>query len=265
MSGMPLRPSRAHAELGDVFYDAVEPATFPQHVVRYHGHQFRNYNPDLGDGRGFLFAQPHDRATKGSGRTPWSRGGDGQRMVAGFVHGVPNTDNANVTGESFDYGPWRLLPTYDLDFTAAYFDHNGLYAYGRQPETLLWNLVRLGERLLPLAPRDAPEAALGQALRQFMAETGAKFEQVFYDLFGDPAEPLGEDYRKPAFAPLRDALAGYAGEPRSHLYFAAGTPCTMLVDDVEAVWAPIAADDGWSAFHAKLAAIDMMAAAHGAR
>ena len=50
-------------------------------------------------------------------------------MLAGFVHGVLNTDNINVTGESFDYGPWRFLPVLDPAFTAAYFDETGLYAY----------------------------------------------------------------------------------------------------------------------------------------
>ena len=57
-----------------------------------------------------------------------------QWMAAGFVHGVLNTDNINITGESFDYGPWRFLPTYDPAFTAAYFDETGLYSYARQPE-----------------------------------------------------------------------------------------------------------------------------------
>ena len=52
-------------------------------------------------------------------------------MAAGFVHGVLNTDNINVTGESFDYWPWRFTPEWDLEFTAAYFDHAGLYAFGR--------------------------------------------------------------------------------------------------------------------------------------
>ena len=54
-----------------------------------------------------------------------------QWMAAGFVHGVLNTDNMNISGESFDYGPYRFLPAYDPGFTAAYFDHSGLYAYGR--------------------------------------------------------------------------------------------------------------------------------------
>ena len=48
-----------------------------------------------------------------------------QWIAAGFVHGVLNTDNINITGESFDYGPWRFLPSYDPNFTAAYFDETG--------------------------------------------------------------------------------------------------------------------------------------------
>ncbi|WP_370373113.1 protein adenylyltransferase SelO family protein, partial [Henriciella pelagia] len=223
-------------------------------ALRYHGHQFGVYNPELGDGRGFLFAQVRDETgrlldlgTKGSGQTRWSRQGDGRltlkggvrevlaaqyleahgvktskpfslietgdelyrndepsparssvlvrlshshirfgtfqrvaylnerenlarlirhcaevyypdtvdddlgvmapallqritaetaRMVAqwmacGFVHGVMNTDNFNITGESFDYGPWRFLPWSDPNFTAAYFDQQGLYRFGR--------------------------------------------------------------------------------------------------------------------------------------
>src|SRR5690606_17769640 len=75
-------------------------------------------------------------------------------MVAGFVHGVLNSDNMNVTGESFDYGPWRWLPQLNPGFTAAYFDHGGLYAFGRQPEAIRWNLAQLAIALRQLA--DAP-------------------------------------------------------------------------------------------------------------
>ena len=63
-------------------------------------------------------------------------------MAAGFVHGVLNTDNMNITGESFDYGPYRFLPRNDPNFVAAYFDHSGLYSFGRQPEAVFWNLTR---------------------------------------------------------------------------------------------------------------------------
>jgi uncharacterized protein YdiU (UPF0061 family) len=463
------RPSTRHADLGDRFYDVVEAATFPAHVLRwrnrrwdrrvgldtltdaewiahfgrfealpgsfpeplalrYHGHQFRSYNPDLGDGRGFLFAQLHDLrdgrlldlGTKGSGRTPYHRGADGrltlkgglrevlatemleaqgvetsksfslvetgealqrhdepsptrasvlvrlshshirigtfqrfafhkdteaierliahcvahyihearrgdpaeqvvaffeavtrrvarmgaQWMAAGFVHGVLNTDNTNVTGESFDYGPWRWTPTYKPDFTAAYFDHGGLYAFARQPEALLWNLARLGGCLLPLAeeaklqealePFEAElhaefgrkvlwrlglasagaeqDAALTRTLYQFLLESQAPLDQVFFDWRGGDASraarsPVAELYASEAFAPARAALRAQPAAPGANLdhpYFAGrAQPCSMLIEEVEAIWAPIAEADDWSRFEAKIADIALMAEAFG--
>jgi uncharacterized protein YdiU (UPF0061 family) len=346
------------------------PGNLPRPLaMRYHGHQFRVYNPDIGDGRGFLFAQLRDDrgrlldlGTKGSGQTPYSRFGDGrltlkggvrevlaahmlealgvptskafslfetgeelqrqdepsptrssvlvrlqhshirigtfQRfayledtarlrqlidhcaeayyphllgvsegarpaafleavvaatarlaacwMAAGFVHGVLNTDNFNVTGESFDYGPWRFLPKSEPGFTAAYFDHAGLYAFGRQPEQASWTMARLAESLLDIAPQEDLERALGtfaqayraalreavfarlgiapgpdeeadlgvlQELFSWMTETGADWGQFFHDWFcaaagtdRAAASPQAEHYAAPAFAPLRDAL-----------------------------------------------------------
>ncbi|QRM30992.1 protein adenylyltransferase SelO [Microvirga sp. VF16] len=399
-------------------------------ALRYHGHQFRTYNPHLGDGRGFLFAQLHDVAdgrlldlgTKGSGQTPWSRHADGrltlkggvreilatemlealgvetsksfslietgeelergdepsptrssvlvrlshshirigtfqrllyldetdnirklldytiptympetwrdgeaeratafleevcrrvarmgaQWMAAGFVHGVLNTDNINVTGESFDYGPWRFLPVYEPGFTAAYFDETGLYAFGRQPDTLLWNLFRLAECLLPLAPQSSLEQALttfepalhrefprallrrlglqskgfeqdgvlAKALWTFLHESKAPFEQTFFDWYGgrlseERAErsPSANLYAQPSFEPVRAALGAFdsvAQAKLDHSYFARATPCTMLIDEVEALWAPIAAEDDWAAFDTKLVEIRSMAEAYGA-
>src|SRR5215831_14556771 len=81
-------------------------------------------------------------------------------MAAGFVHGVLNTDNMNVTGESFDYGPYRFLPTFDPEFVAAYFDPTGLYRFGRQPAIVLWNLERLAEALALVAPVEGLRGAL---------------------------------------------------------------------------------------------------------
>lgn len=75
-----------------------------------------------------------------------------QWMVHGFVHGVLNTDNINISGESFDYGPYRFLPYYDPQFTAAYFDHSGLYAYGQQPQMMFWNLKQLQTSLQLISP-----------------------------------------------------------------------------------------------------------------
>ena len=140
------QPVPGHApilELGDRFYDAVEPADFPKAIprflnrrwaervglgdvdwekhfarfqplpgnlpkplaLRYHGHQFRVYNPDIGDGRGFLFAQVRDDrdrlldlGTKGSGQTPWSRRGDGRLTLKGGVREVLATEMLEALG-----------------------------------------------------------------------------------------------------------------------------------------------------------------------
>ena len=412
------RPSTAHADLGEGFYDPVEPADFPMRVVRYrdrrwaariglgeldeaafekhfarflplpenyphplalryHGHQFQVYNPEIGDGRGFLFAQAYDEkdrlldlATKGSGRTPWSRTGDGrltlkggvrevlatrmlealgvytsksfalfetgeplvrgdepsptrsavltrlshshirigtfqrfaafgdamrierlvshsvchylpqatrpttgdeaaaflgevcenvgrlcaQWMVAGFVHGVLNTDNIVITGESFDYGPYRFLPNYDPGFTAAYFDETGLYAYGRQPNAVLWNLYRLAETLSLMAPVEKLKEALSRfddaftrhlgacvtwrlglkarsenedseladKLFLFLKAASAPFEQVMFDWRAGLARKnkalagrAGALYRGEAFEGFERALGNYEAAPSS--------------------------------------------------
>ena len=81
-------------------------------------------------------------------------------MAAGFVHGVLNSDNINVTGESFDYGPWRFAPSWDPGFTAAYFDHAGLYAFGRQPEAIHWDAAQLAISLRLLSEAEPLIAAL---------------------------------------------------------------------------------------------------------
>ena len=293
--------------LGEDYYSEVTAAEFPQHILRYtnqellnligidqdsvedihwieafgkfqgirpflalkyHGYQFGVYNPQLGDGRGFLYGQIrgkdgklYDFGTKGSGTTPYSRQGDGrltlkggvreiiaaetlarmkvntsrcfclietgeslwrgdepsptrssvmvrfsqshirfgtferflyyerpdliknlldhviyyyyphlvcgenpyrqfygelvnrvarlvaQWMAAGFCHAVLNTDNMSITGESFDYGPFAFINTYEPRFTAAYFDYGGRYSYGNQPLICRWNLELLQKPL----------------------------------------------------------------------------------------------------------------------
>ena len=231
-------------------------------AMKYHGHQFRVYNPEIGDGRGFTIAQFYknnklfDLGTKGSGKTIYSRSGDGRLTlkggirevlcssyleamglktsrslslietgedlyrndepsptrscvlvrishshirigtfqyhayhqdneslenliksvgkyyfsladnentplnffslvvqncaklaasynIFGFVHGVLNTDNINITGESFDYGPYRMMEEYDPNKVAAYFDHSGLYKFSKQVDAIFWNVQQL--------------------------------------------------------------------------------------------------------------------------
>ena len=346
------------------------PENLPEPLaLRYHGHQFGTYNPELGDGRGFLFAQVQDSGgrwldlgTKGSGQTPWSRQGDGrltlkggvrevlasaylealgvntskafslietgeqlyrgdepsptrsavltrlshshirfgsfqrlaylgltedlarlvthcvthyhpeaadpamdrqaaalleriagstaamvgQWMAAGFVHGVMNTDNFNITGETFDFGPFRFLPQSDPNLTAAYFDQTGLYRFGRQPTQALWALTQLASALTPLADAEDLAASLKPFEARFqksfarhtlallgladgpdrdsdldfltvlygwMTETEATWAQFFFDWFGGAASeararasPLATLYEGTAFMPVKDQI-----------------------------------------------------------
>ena len=85
-----------------------------------------------------------------------------QWMAAGFCHGVLNTDNMSITGESFDYGPYAFIPTYDARFTAAYFDYGGRYSYGNQPHICRFNLEMLQLPLAMVSDRSSLEAGLAQ-------------------------------------------------------------------------------------------------------
>lgn len=106
-------------------------------------------------------------------------------MMSGFVHGVLNTDNMSITGESFDYGPYRFLPHYDPEFTAAYFDQSGLYAYGRQPDAVMWNLERLAECLLFLMGNDEEsKQKLVFGLKEFSVTFNENAASIFRDRLG---------------------------------------------------------------------------------
>jgi serine/tyrosine/threonine adenylyltransferase len=426
-----FRNDRAAAEVG---LDGLSDADWLQHfgrfaplpgslnqplALRYHGHQFRTYNPDLGDGRGFLFAQLHDASgrlmdlgTKGTGTTPWSRAGDGrltlkgavreilatemlealgvatsrtfsvietgedlarndepsptrsavlvrlnhshirygsfqrqafhqnregltrlvdyclthlapnaagptpagalidhavqgaarmaaQFMAAGFVHGVLNTDNINITGESFDYGPWRFAPAWDAGFTAAYFDHYGLYAFGRQAEALQWNLFQLGSALRPIAETEElkgpletypiryraalsdamlgrlgvkrlgtqEDEALVEAMQRALVATQMDPDRFFFDWRGGVrrgASPADHHYSHDGFTDFLRLIPDFAIGAPAHDYWSDPAPCTMLIDEVEALWAPIATRDDWAPLHAKITAIRRMGTAHRA-
>ena len=80
-------------------------------------------------------------------------------QLVGFIHGVMNTDNMTISGESIDYGPCAFMDTYDLETVFSSIDVHGRYAYGNQPYIAAWNLARLAESLLPLLDED-PEKAV---------------------------------------------------------------------------------------------------------
>ncbi len=81
-----------------------------------------------------------------------------QWMSVGFIHGVMNTDNMTISGETIDYGPCAFMESYNPDTVFSSIDHYGRYAYGRQPDIAQWNLARLAESLLELIDQDADRA-----------------------------------------------------------------------------------------------------------
>ena len=81
-----------------------------------------------------------------------------QWMAVGFVHGVMNTDNTTISGETIDYGPCAFMDAYDPATVFSSIDHGGRYAYGNQPAIMTWNLARLAEAMLPLFDDDTDAA-----------------------------------------------------------------------------------------------------------
>jgi len=94
-----------------------------------------------------------------------------QWMLFGFVHGVMNTDNTSISGETIDYGPCAFMEAYDPKTVFSSIDFHGRYAYGNQPQIALWNLTRLAEALLPVLADEAggEEAALASAIEALEA------------------------------------------------------------------------------------------------
>ena len=94
-----------------------------------------------------------------------------QWMQIGFIHGVMNTDNMSIAGETIDYGPCAFMDHYAHDQVYSSIDHHGRYAYNNQPNIGLWNLTRLAETLLPLLA-DNSEAAVETARTALQAYAG---------------------------------------------------------------------------------------------
>ena len=92
-----------------------------------------------------------------------------QWMNLGFIHGVMNTDNMTISGETIDYGPCAFLEAYDPATVFSSIDHGGRYAYGNQPGIARWNLARLAEALLPLMADAGDEADVQRAVAEVTA------------------------------------------------------------------------------------------------
>jgi uncharacterized protein YdiU (UPF0061 family) len=214
-------------------------------------------------------------------------------MAAGFVHGVLNSDNIAITTESFDYGPWRFTPKWDPGFTAAYFDQTSLYAFARQAEAIHWDIaqlavsLRLIEEAEPLIPiiegfgqlyQDAfrekmlarlgvqsrganDDIALLTVIEKALRESDITIDRFFFDWRGGQRRapsPADSAYENDHFAAVARAMAAYASQPPNHAYWSDTEPCSMHIEEVEAIWARIAEADDWGALNAKVEAIRRM-------
>ena len=116
-----------------------------------------------------------------------------QWQLVGFAHGVMNTDNMSLLGLTLDYGPYGFLDTYDPDFVCNHSDHEGRYAFSRQPAIGHWNLTCLAQAMLPLFSDD-PDAAVEMA--QATLDT---YEPAFVQAYADGMRAklgLKEKHRK---------------------------------------------------------------------
>ena len=111
-----------------------------------------------------------------------------QWMLVGFIHGVMNTDNMAVSGETIDYGPCAFMDAYDPATVFSSIDQGGRYAYGNQPPIAQWNLARLAETLLPLLAEDQEEAiaVATQALHAFPERYGEHWRRGLRAKLGLP-------------------------------------------------------------------------------
>lgn len=147
-----------------------------------------------------------------------------QWQLVGFIHGVMNTDNMALSGETIDYGPCAFMDHYDPATVFSSIDHHGRYAYQNQPPIAHWNLTRFAEALLPLIhPDESSAIALAQdALRQFPESRDRLFYQglraklgLVPDLPGDRA--LADDFLAWMHASRADFTNSFAALSNGHL------------------------------------------------
>jgi uncharacterized protein YdiU (UPF0061 family) len=99
-------------------------------------------------------------------------------LLIGFIHGVMNTDNCSVAGETIDYGPCAFMDAYDPATVFSSIDQHGRYAYGNQPRIAVWNLARLAETLLPLLADEQDKAI--EVAQEALAAFSPAFEAAYF-------------------------------------------------------------------------------------
>ena len=137
-----------------------------------------------------------------------------QWMGVGFIHGVMNTDNMTISGETIDYGPCAFMDRYDPGTVFSSIDHHGRYAYGNQPAIARWNLARLAEALLTLLD-DAPHRAVDLATRvidAFPKQYEKHWLSVMRRKLGLPADPASATRDADDLQLAHDFLASMQGQ-----------------------------------------------------
>ena len=104
-------------------------------------------------------------------------------MSYGFIHGVMNTDNMTISGETIDYGPCAFMNSYDPKTVFSSIDHNGRYSYQNQPAILIWNLAKFAETLIPLVDED--EEISIKKLTEILQLAMPSYQEYFYKEFGE--------------------------------------------------------------------------------
>jgi uncharacterized protein YdiU (UPF0061 family) len=348
--------------LAAIFAGNVLPAGAAPVAMAYAGHQFGNFVPQLGDGRALLLAELVDRTgqrrdihLKGSGRTPYSRGGDGRAglgpvlrefivseamhalripttralaavatgetimrdtpvpgavltrigashirvgtfeyhaarndtaavrtladyaigrhypdarqapnpyfallqcvadrqatliadwMRVGFIHGVMNTDNMAISGETIDFGPCAFMDEWNPSAVYSAIDRRGRYAFSNQPGIAQWNLARLAETLLPLideAPEKAVEAATGVLLQFMTTFEGRRMDGLRAKIGLSSAEPGDRELIQVLLDGMHAQSVDHTNLFRRLADAVAGQP-----DEARALYTSPAAFDAWS-------------------
>ncbi len=167
------RTAASHLRVGTLQFFAARGQT--DMVARVADYAIARHDPDLAgtDGR-YLAFLARVGARQARLVAEW--------MGVGFVHGVMNTDNCALSGETIDYGPCAFMDAYDPATVFSSIDHGGRYAYGNQPEILTWNMARLAEALLPLIDDDT-DRAIARAT-ETVEQMPAQYHAARADVFG---------------------------------------------------------------------------------
>ena len=132
----------------------------------------------------------------------------GSWMLVGFIHGVMNTDNCSISGETIDYGPCAFMDTFHPETVYSSIDSGGRYAYDQQPSIGLWNITRLAETLLPLL--DGNDDAAIEKAKEALAGYWPRFEKIFHGGLCAKIGLPGEE--KPDFELALDLLSRMANQ-----------------------------------------------------